>query len=71
MTLKSVHRHNPYIGLAGSANFSIQQGFEAKGFYHGYPHKHKMFFLSYDAPPYSIIIREAVYPLKYASKRTK
>ena len=27
--------------------------------------------LSYDAPPYNIIIREAVYPLKYASKRTK
>ena len=26
---------------------------------------------SYDASPYSIIIREAEYPLKYASKRTK
>ena len=48
--------------LVGSTDFSILQGLEAKGFYHGYPHKHEMFFLSYDAPPYNIIIREAVYP---------
>ena len=43
---KSVQPRSPYICLVGSTDFSILQGFEAKGFYHGYLHKHEMFFFS-------------------------